>query len=171
MRRPDNSPEEFLQHYGVKGMKWGVRKASPKTAARAAKRQYDLITKERRQKNIAELSDSKMDARINRLRMENRIKKLSRDYGANRITRKHAKRLFRNKETFSDKQLLNKLARLEKERTYHMELSKATKPVRTAIRNIVLRVSDTPIKSSTGVSTIDVWNTYEKAVRRKGYRG
>ena len=171
MRRPDNSPEEFLQHYGVKGMKWGVRKASPKTAARAAKRQYDLITKERRQKNIAELSDSKMDARIKRLRMENRVKKLSRDYGANRITRKQAKRLFRNKETFSDKQLSEKIARLEKERTYHMELSKATKPVRTAIRNVVLRVSDAPVKASTGLSPTDVWVAYEKTVRRQGYQG
>lgn len=27
--RPPESPEEYLEHYGVKGMKWGVRKNKP----------------------------------------------------------------------------------------------------------------------------------------------
>lgn len=37
--------EEFLEHFGVKGMKWGVRKAASKTAAvgRGAKREVEAI--------------------------------------------------------------------------------------------------------------------------------
>ena len=192
MRRPDISPEEFLEHYGVKGMKWGVRKdrnsrsrgtslsrgewGTKKTygsyaTKTAAKRQARLITKDRRPKNIDNMSDADLISRTNRLKMENRVKKLGRDFGGNRYTRRNARRLFANKESFTDKQLSERLGRLERERLYNMELNKATKPTRTAIRNIILGVSDAPVKSATGTSPTDVWNTYEKTVRRYGYQG
>ena len=61
--------EDFLEHYGVKGMKWGVRKKTQKEQREIAKRKK--ISKNRRT-----LSDADIKAYINRLESERKLKSL-----------------------------------------------------------------------------------------------
>ena len=83
----------YLEHYGVLGMKWGVRKdgkpqgfqygvqkakkSAGKVVARAKKR--NIINKERRKasKNRNQLSEADLDKRIARLRKERELRQLT----------------------------------------------------------------------------------------------
>ena len=55
--------ESYLEHHGVKGMKWGVRKSrkgSPKSSS-----------KKRKKEDISKLSDEELQKRTKRLQLEN----------------------------------------------------------------------------------------------------
>lgn len=78
--------ENELYHYGVKGMKWGVRRYQNKdgtlTAAgkrRAVKQENKQRRKDRKQalKNRRNLSDDELNKRVNRLQQEKKFKELS----------------------------------------------------------------------------------------------
>ena len=58
--------EEFLEHHGVKGMKWGVRKKPP-----SSKR--SLVT------NAKKMSDSDLKAAVERLRLEREYVNINKD--------------------------------------------------------------------------------------------
>lgn len=64
----------YLEHHGVKGMHWGVRKETPRSQNRKA-------IKDRREayKNRRLLSDEELRARIERLRLEKQFRDLSID--------------------------------------------------------------------------------------------
>lgn len=61
--------EEFLSHYGVKGMRWGVRRQAAKAAASASKTKY--------KKPPARLSDAELNRRIKRLELEKKYEDLN----------------------------------------------------------------------------------------------
>lgn len=63
--------DNFLEHFGVKGMKWGVRKH---------RRTSDQVRRDERAKavkNVRSLSDSDLDKRISRLEKERKLKTLT----------------------------------------------------------------------------------------------
>lgn len=68
------SLENELAHYGVKGMRWGQRKA------KSAKRKVGLPDRSmtRFEKSAPKLSDAELRRRINRLEMEKRYNDLNR---------------------------------------------------------------------------------------------
>ena len=75
----------YLQHYGVLGMRWGVRRARPKSSSgsRFSRKSYknskELKKKsvEPKKKTIKDLSDNELRSKINRLELEKRYKELS----------------------------------------------------------------------------------------------
>ena len=76
-----NEVEEFyLQHYGVKGMKWGVRKkvsGAGRAVKKQAKREYASFKRERAQlkiKDPREMTDEELQSTLNRNRLENQLK-------------------------------------------------------------------------------------------------
>lgn len=80
--------EEFISHFGVKGMRWGVRR-SDKELARAAGKSDDVqerasktSSKEDRKTrggkvSVKDLSDAELKAKLNRIQMEKQYAELT----------------------------------------------------------------------------------------------
>ena len=64
------SNEALLQHHGILGMKWGVRR-TPEQLARASGK------KNRSDDEVKKMSDSELHSKINRLQMEKQYKQLT----------------------------------------------------------------------------------------------
>lgn len=74
--------QDELKHYGVLGMRWGVRRAvgpDGRVANRAAKAEDDAIKKQRRDdvKNRRRLSDKDLTEKIGRLEKEKKLRELT----------------------------------------------------------------------------------------------
>lgn len=74
-----SATEDFLAHYGVKGMKWGRRK--PKANAGESKDSKESTDARARAKGdksgVKVLSNKELQAAINRMQMEQNFKRLS----------------------------------------------------------------------------------------------
>lgn len=68
------SIEDFLEHYGVRGMKWGVRRS---------KRQLERAAKQRGGKSVKDMSDQELRDVVNRMNMEQQYARLSSGRGSN----------------------------------------------------------------------------------------
>lgn len=72
-----------LYHWGIKGMKWGVRRYQNKdgTLTSEGKKHYSQdhedYTRAHTKKNVREMSDSELNARINRLQKEQQYERLT----------------------------------------------------------------------------------------------
>mgnify|MGYP003572209041 CR=1 FL=1 len=66
----DRQVDEYLSHYGVKGMRWGVRKRSPRRVLQEAR-------EKRPGGDAKKLTDAELGERIKRLEAEKRYKDLS----------------------------------------------------------------------------------------------
>lgn len=93
--------EEFLQHYGKKGMKWGVRNKVEQVRSKAIKTAKTNIDSKKRErswgkqyKTRGQMSNAELRKRINRLKMENEFAKLAGEASAGQ--RKMAKKAIRN---------------------------------------------------------------------------
>lgn len=75
-----NYSDEYLAHYGVLGMKWGVRKDKTKGALRKRKSTpvHDDYKKAHSGKSVKSMSDSELRSVNNRLQMERQYSDLTR---------------------------------------------------------------------------------------------
>lgn len=70
--------EEFLQHYGVKGMKWGVRRSQAQLDRAAGRKTARANKKKRRSAPPASsMDDNQLRQRINRMKMEKEYNELT----------------------------------------------------------------------------------------------
>lgn len=108
------SQDEYISHYGVKGMRWGVRKAVNKAVGR-----YKKYTSERRKKKIA-----KLNAKIEKRRQKNEIKYKKKQY-------KLQKQPVRNRSVadMSDEELVSIVRRMQLEKQY-ADLTRKPEPVK-----------------------------------------
>lgn len=70
---------QCLVHYGIKGMRWGVRRSEAQLERARGKKEepHEDYTKAHAKKSVKEMSDSELRSRINRLQMEQQYSKLS----------------------------------------------------------------------------------------------
>lgn len=68
-----------LYHYGVLGMRWGIRRSEAQLARAAARRADKQIKKQRRHdvKNRRLMSDEELRSKVSRLEMEKKLRTLT----------------------------------------------------------------------------------------------
>lgn len=73
-----------LQHYGVLGMKWGVRRARKNSGSTGTRKRnsrienvHDDYTRAHSRKSVKDMSDKELREMINRLQMEQNYERLS----------------------------------------------------------------------------------------------
>ena len=170
-----------LQHVGVKGMKWGVRK-SRKSKDRASEttpkpkstvRKY--IDSNRRElgmnklvKDVHTLPDTEVVRRVNRVRNENDFRRaIDNTAFVNNKRRKQLREEYFNREKLSDAELQERVRRLNLEDNLRREVVRASKPQREAANELIKSVSThtldkytdpkTKVFSATGNAEHDVY--------------
>ena len=156
-----------LQHVGVKGMKWGVRK-SRKSKDRASEttpkpkstvRKY--IDSNRRElgmrkmlKDVDTLPDAEVVRRVNRVRNENDFRRAIDNTAS--VDRKRGKQLreeYFNREKLSDAELQERVRRLNLEDNLRREVVRASKPQREAANELIKSVSTQTLDKYTDPKT------------------
>lgn len=126
---------DALEHSGVKGMKWGVRKRI-KAEFNSAKREFKL-TKHLKERST--MSDEKLIKLTNRIRMENDLKRLS--TGKKQIGLIRTKRMDRKeylqRDKMSDEDLQKRIKRLQLEDNLTQQIMTATKRQREIGTSVV----------------------------------
>ena len=170
-----------LQHVGVKGMKWGVRKSrtskdrasettpKPKSTVRkyidSNKREIGM---RKMLKDVDTLSDNDIRARVNRVRNENDMRRVLDN--SPKMDRKRKKALrdeYLDRDKLSDSELQVRVARLNLEDNLRREVVRASKPQREAANELIKSVSThtldkytdpkTKVFSATGNAEHDVY--------------
>ena len=144
-----------LQHVGVKGMKWGVRK-SRKSKDRASEttpkpkstlRKY--VDSNRRElgmhklvKDVSTLPDAEVIRRTNRVRNENDFRRaIDNTAFVDNKRRKRLREEYFNRENLSDAELQERVRRLNLEDNLRREVVRASKPQREAANELIKSVS------------------------------
>lgn len=152
-----NEVEEFyLQHYGVKGMKWGVRKRASGVKNRV-KREVSSFRRERNQlkiKDPSQMTDRELKKTLNRNRLENQLKDESRKTPGIGMNRKedHAERRKANRDTYldrgnlSDKELQAKVNRIRSENQLVQEANKINRKTLETGSSFMAGVSSSLVK-------------------------
>ena len=170
-----------LQHVGVKGMKWGVRK-SRKSKDRASEttpkpkstlRKY--VDSTRRElgmhklvKDVSTLPDAEVIRRTNRVRNENDFRRaIDNTSFVDNKRRKRLREEYFNRENLSDAELQERVRRLNLEDNLRREVVRASKPQREAANELIKSVSThtldkytdpkTKVFSATGNAEHDVY--------------
>ena len=156
-----------LQHVGVKGMKWGVRK-SRKSKDRASEttpkpkstlRKY--VDSNRRElgmrkmlKDVDTLPDAEVVRRVNRVRNENDFRRaIDNTTFVDRKRRKQLREEYFNRENMSDSELQERVRRLNLEDNLRREVVRASKPQREAANELIKSVSTQAIGMYTDPTT------------------
>lgn len=155
-----NELEDVLKHYGVKGMKWGVIRSKASKAGSAVKGAGSKVNKaiktrvkeeikssareagwRKELKNIHNLSNKQLQTKVDRVRMENELKSLSKKQKIRNVgdlTNKWAdQKQYRNREKMTDAQLRDKVNQLRLKDNLRQQISTATKEHRDSAKKMV----------------------------------
>ena len=144
-----------LQHFGVKGMKWGVRKSrtSKDRASETTPKPKSLVRKyidsNKREtgmrsmvKDLDGLSDNEIRNRTNRIRNENDMRRvLDNSPNTDRKRKKALRDEYLDRGNLSDAQLQERVNRLKLEDNLRREVVRASSPQREAANELIKTVS------------------------------
>ena len=144
-----------LQHVGVKGMKWGVRKSrtskdrASETTPKPKSTLRKYVDSNRRElgmnkmlKDVDTLPDTEVVRRVNRVRNENDFRRaIDNTAFVDRKRRKQLREEYFNREKLSDAELQERVRRLNLEDNLRREVVRASKPQREAANELIKSVS------------------------------
>ena len=144
-----------LQHVGVKGMKWGVRKSrtskdrASETTPKPKSTVRKYIDSNRRElgmnklvKDVHTLPDAEVVRRVNRVRNENDFRRaIDNTAFVNNKRRKQLREEYFNRENMSDAELQERVRRLNLEDNLRREVVRASKPQREVANELIKSVS------------------------------
>ena len=147
--------DEELKHYGIKGMKWGVRRPiGPdgliRTTAGKVKTKVESVNNTpgrvavRKSKNIKNMSDSEIRVQVERLNLENNLQRLAKETG-NRSAAK-------GKSKMSNSEIKKLNSRLQLEANYKREVKKATETQRKIGMQLATTMGQVALSAATGDS-------------------
>ena len=147
--------DEELKHYGVKGMKWGVRRPiGPdgliKTTAGKVKAKVESANNTpgrvavRKSKNIKNMSDSEIREQVERLSLENNLKRLAKETGNQSAAK--------GKSKMSNSEIKKLNSRLQLEANYKREVQKATETQRKIGMQLASTMGQVALSAATGDS-------------------
>lgn len=154
-----NEVEEFyLQHFGVKGMKWGVRKNASRVKNRV-KREVGSFKRERSQlkiKDPSKMTDSELKKTLNRNRLENQFKtevrktsKIGNGRDQEGLDRKAANRnAYLDRGSLSDTQLKAKVERIRSENQLVQEANRINRKSLEVGKSFVSGVGSSVLKDA-----------------------
>ena len=170
-----------IQHVGVKGMKWGVRKSrtskdrASETTPKPKSTLRKYVDSNRRElgmnkmlKDVDTLPDTEVVRRVNRVRNENDFRRaIDNTAFVNNKRRKQLREEYFNREKLSDAELQERVRRLNLEDNLRREVVRASKPQREAANELIKSVSThtldkytdpkTKVFSATGNAEHDVY--------------
>ena len=170
-----------LQHVGVKGMKWGVRKSrtskdrASETTPKPKSTLRKYVDSNRRElgmnkmlKDVDTLPDAEVVRRVNRVRNENDFRRaIDNTAFVDRNRSKQLREEYFNREKLSDAELQERVRRLNLEDNLRREVVRASKPQREAANELIKSVSThtldkytdpkTKVFSATGNAEHDVY--------------
>lgn len=142
-----------LMHYGVPGMRWGVRKARPTSSGirwpfkrkeqANAKDQPEKPGLFKRKKKISEMTDDEIKAKLARIDLENRLKETLKNQKANSNPNPPAKKknvTYKKLSELTNEELQTKIDRMALEKRYRDLAKEVNPPKSTRGRDFVLRV-------------------------------
>ena len=71
----NDKTEDFLTHYGILGMKWGVRKGKGSSSSKSSN--TNKSAEKQKNKRLEDMSDDELRAAISRIQMEKQYKSLT----------------------------------------------------------------------------------------------
>ena len=156
-----------LEHFGVKGMKWGVRKSrtskdrASETTPKPKSTVRKYIDSNRRElgmnkmlKDVDTLPDAEIVRRVNRVRNENDFRRaIDNTAFVDRKRRKQLREEYFNRENLSDAELQERVRRLNLEDNLRREVVRASRPQREAANELIKSVSTQAIGMYTDPTT------------------
>lgn len=123
-----------LQHYGVLGMKWGIRKAINRVSSKLRpnrrnptnrrKHRHSRHPIKQRKKNYSQDRSSPSKFKLNRLKKENEMLDYSSNRWLSRTSRREAKRLYKNRDKYDYNELNRRSKDFELESSINREMGK-----------------------------------------------
>lgn len=158
-----------LEHHGIKGMRWGVRRKNPsgssstkepktKSTLNSIKREISTVKK---LKNVSSMSNDELKTTVDRFRNENQLKDLTTKKIFNR---KKGQKTYLNREDLSDAELKSKVERLQLEANLKKEVKRANSKQIEIANDIIKDVVSIAIESFTKNGAIPITGS-EKADR------
>lgn len=163
--------EEYIIHYGVKGMKWGVirnrktgssgsgQNGNKESKPSRVKETWNSLKRERDwkkvYKNVDNMSVAEMRKVTQRIQLENDFKRLAK---TKNVGNKDDKSTYRNRDKLSDAALLDRVNLLRAKDNFNRQVSEASREQREIAQRFIFTAGNVGLKyATTGtISTKDV---------------
>ena len=148
--------EEYLEHIGVKGMKWGVRKSDNSSRVKKTKKpgvireSVSSLKREsdwaKKSKNARSLSDAELKRNVERLKNENAIKRNTHNRlsAMNDRANSSNRKQYRQRAKYSDAEIKKIAQRVNLEAEFRKQASVAAPWKRKLAKEAIKAVNNTP---------------------------
>ena len=160
---PPDAKQDTLQHHGVKGMKWGVRRDRSKGRTNREKGEVSSAIRNVKtlseRKNMKSMTEADLKARTERLRNENDLGRISKERGWTKSQKKDIRKTYLNRDKMSDEELTAAVKRARLEDALRREIHTANKSNRDAANRFIRETSNFLISTkvvTTGNPLLDI---------------